>query len=73
MAETIKELKEFFATTTIPKEIRISQCEVVVDTQRFIQSHIRTLESNPGNRLFLPFYLRLRNLKQFLCNPSTTK
>lgn len=68
MAETIKELKEFFSTTTIPKEIRISECEVVVDTQRFIESHIRTLESNSGNRLFLPFYLRLRKLKQSLIN-----
>ena len=54
-----KELKAM----TFPEKVRISKCEVVTNVPQMIDSHIKILRSNPGNRLFMPYYDRLMLLR----------
>ena len=54
-----KELKEM----TFPEQVRISKCEVVTNVPKMIDSHIKVLKANTGNRLFMPYYDRLLMLR----------
>jgi hypothetical protein len=54
-----KELKAM----TFPEKVRISKCEVVTNVTQMIDSHIKILRNNPGNRLFMPYYDRLLMLR----------
>ena len=54
-----KELKAM----TFPDKVKISKCEVVTNAPQMIDSHIKILKANPGNRLFMPYYDRLLMLR----------
>jgi len=54
-----KELKEM----TFPEQVRISKCEVVTNVPKMIDSHLKVLKANTGNRLFMPYYDRLLMLR----------
>jgi len=54
-----KELKEM----TFPEQVRISKCEVVTNVPQMIDSHLKVLKANTGNRLFMPYYDRLLMLR----------
>lgn len=54
--------KELMAMT-FPEQVRISKCEVVTNVPQMIDSHIKILKGNPGNRLYLPYYDRLLMLR----------
>ena len=54
-----KELKEM----TFPEQVRISKCEVVTNVPQMIDSHLKVLKANTGNRLFMPYYDRLMLLR----------
>ena len=55
LARLEKELKAM----TFPEKVRISKCEVVTNVLQMIDSHVKILRNNPGNRLFMPYYDRL--------------
>jgi hypothetical protein len=48
---------------TFPEQVRISKCEVVTNVPQMIDSNIKTLRGNPGNRAFMPYYDRLLLLR----------
>jgi len=48
---------------TFPEQVRISKCEVVTNVPQMIDSHIKILRGNPGNRTFIPYYDRLMLLR----------
>jgi hypothetical protein len=54
-----KELKAM----TFPEQVRISKCELITNVPQMIDSHIKILKGNPGNRLYLPYYDRLLMLR----------
>ena len=54
-----RELKEM----TFPEQVRISKCEFVTNVPQMIDSHIKILRGNPGNKLFMPYYDRLLMLR----------
>ena len=54
-----KELKEM----SFPEQVKISKCEVVTNVPQMIDSHVKTLRGNPGNKLFMPYYDRLLLLR----------
>ena len=54
-----KELKAM----TFPEQVKISKCEVVTNVPQMIDSHIKILRGNPGNRTFIPYYDRLMLLR----------
>ena len=44
------------------REVKISQCEKILDTDKFVKSHINILKANSGNGIYLPYYHRLEKL-----------
>ena len=54
-----KELKAI----TFPEKVKISKCEVVTNVPQMIDSHVKILRNNAGNRLFMPYYDRLLLLR----------
>jgi hypothetical protein len=66
-SEKIKELENYFANTTLPKEpVRLNQCSTITDINIFIENHIATARANNGNKTFLLYLNRLQELKQVL-------
>ena len=63
---TLTDLETYFKTATLPKQVRLSQCETIVDAQKFVKSHISVLKANSGNVAYLPFWERLIKLKGIL-------
>jgi hypothetical protein len=55
LARLEKELKAM----TFPEQVRISKCELVTNVPKMIDSHVKVLKANTGNRLFMPYYDRL--------------
>jgi len=55
LARLEKELKQM----TFPEQVQISKCEVVTNVPQMIDSHVKVLKANTGNRLFMPYYDRL--------------
>lgn len=63
----IMKLKAFFNSIDLPaEEIRLSQCEIITDVQKFIDSHLSRVERYNGNMTFEPYLLRLEKLKNIL-------
>jgi len=59
LARLEKELKEM----KFPKQVRISKGELITNVPKMIDSHIKILKGNPGNKLFMPYYDRLLMLR----------
>ena len=63
----IMKIETFFNSIDLPAdEIRLSQCEVITDVQKFINSHLEYVERYNGNMTFEPYLLRLEKLKNIL-------
>lgn len=63
----MQELIDFFNNTTITeKEVRLNQCETITDIPKFIETHIAYLKNNSGNKIYLPYYNRLCQLKTII-------
>jgi hypothetical protein len=58
---TLTEIETFYLAnkSTLPKTLRISECEVVNDTHHCIELLINILKNNPKNRRFLSYYEKL--------------
>ena len=61
---TIDELEEYFKSAELPEEIYLSSAEKITDVRKFIEGHLRTLRSNSGQKVYLPYYERLRKVKE---------
>jgi len=57
----LKELEAFFKKRKFKGSFVLSECETIIDQEKFIKSHLKALKSNPGNKLYLPYYDRLLN------------
>lgn len=63
----ILKLETFFNSIDLPTgEIRLSQCEVIIDVQKFITSNLLCVKRYNGNMTFEPYLLRLEKLKNIL-------
>lgn len=63
----IMKLEAFFNSIDLPTdEIRLSQCEVIIDVQKFITSHLEYVKRYNGNITFEPYLLRLEKMKNIL-------
>ena len=57
----IKELEDYFSTCTLPVDpIYISKHITVVDSKKFIDSHLRTVKAQNGNKRYKHFVTRLK-------------
>ena len=63
----IMKLKTFFNSIDLPTdEIRLSQCEIITDVQKFITSHLAYVKRHNGKMTFEPYLLRLEKMKNIL-------
>ena len=58
----IEEIETYFASIELPQSIHLKAGETIVDVPKFVDSHLKTLKCNSGNRRFLPHYNRLMGL-----------
>jgi hypothetical protein len=60
---TLIEIEKYFETYNfIGEDVRIDKCTNVTNLKRFVQSHISILKKNSGNKLYLPYYYRLKKV-----------
>ena len=58
----IDKLEAKLKTMEIPKTLKLSDCEFISDTDKFIESHVAYARENNGNPVFKPYYDRLVKL-----------
>ena len=58
----IKDLETFFNSCELPEQVVLDQCTTLIDPKLFVQTHLKALKSNPGNKTYLPYYDRLVKL-----------
>jgi hypothetical protein len=70
----IIELDLFFKTVILPLEpIKLNQCTTITDISIFVESHLGFVKANNGNRIYLPYLERLKELKNYLNLINITK
>lgn len=63
----VTELEKYFSLITIPAvPFKLNSCSTIENFPLFIETHFETLKNQDGNKIFLPFLNRLRELKQVL-------
>lgn len=65
--QNVEGLESFFREVELPTgPVRISECEVIVDVDLFINSHHEVLKENNGTWRFEACFDRMNKLKQIL-------
>jgi len=63
----IAELENYFASIELPTQpVKLNRCSTITDCSLFIESHFATVKANNGNRTFLPYLHRLKELKKLI-------
>lgn len=62
---TLKELKKEFKSMTIPNQLKIG-AKNFNNVQKTIDSHVRYLEANKGNKAFMPYWYNLLEIYEFI-------
>ena len=63
----IAELESFFKNIQLPKkEIKLNQCTTISNLNKFVSSHLATVKANNGSLIYLPYLVRLQELKVIL-------
>lgn len=61
MGIKLKELEDYFSTTEFDdKPFTLDQCTVIGNKRTFMDSHLRALRANSGNKTMLPYFDRLK-------------
>jgi hypothetical protein len=60
------ELEQYFKSVTLPAEIRLSQCENIIDVKKFITTSLANCRAGMGLKTFEAAYDRLMKLKELL-------
>lgn len=63
----LKEIKAFFKVYKHSGEpVILSQCEIITDLEKYLESTFAILEANSGNKTMLPYYVRLVKVYKIL-------
>jgi len=63
----ITELENYFTGITLPTQpINLNQYSTIRNCSQLLESHFTTVKGNNGNKTFLPYLNRLKELKQLL-------
>lgn len=55
----LHEIKDYLSNNEVPTQLKLNEYTYITDSKKFIESHLKTLERNTGNRTFMPYYERL--------------
>lgn len=58
----LPDLEAWFDSQDLPLESKIQKWKIL-NVKLFVKHHVTTLKYNSGNKLFLPYYERLMELK----------
>jgi len=62
--QDITELENYFANIELPtRSVKLNPYSTITDCSLFIESHFATVKANNGNRTFLPYLNRLREVR----------
>ena len=61
---TFNQLKVSLRSKTLSGPIQLSKGQLIIDVDKFIDSHIKFLENNSGKEWFMPYYNRLVKLNR---------
>ena len=65
----IKDLERYFETATLPTvPVKLNSYTKITDVSLFVHAHLAVIQANNGNKTFLPYLERLKELKQYLHN-----
>jgi hypothetical protein len=62
------ELETYFKAVSLPAIVQLNKAEKITDVPLFIDTQFQTLSNYNGNKIFLPYLNRLKELKQFIVN-----
>ena len=62
---TLPELEQWLLNADLPPVIQLDSV-TVAETQKLVKSHLLYLKSNPGKRVFMPYYDRLLLVKKII-------
>ena len=66
-SKDIAELEQFYSNITLPSEpIQQNQCSIILNISTFLKADLEAVKANKGNRTFLPYLNRLKDLQQIL-------
>jgi len=60
------EFENYFKMVSFPAMVQLNKAAKITNVPLFIDTHFQTLNNYNGNKTFLPYLNRLRNLKQLL-------
>ena len=61
----VEELEKYFHKKKLPEKIKLNNWTTIKCSQ-FVDSHLKTIKVNNGNKTFLPFLNRLMEFKNIL-------
>ena len=65
----LNDLETFFNSIEMPTEqIKLNKAETIIDCKKFVDSHLKILKGQKGNKVYLPYYDRLLKLYKILKN-----
>ena len=62
------ELEKYFKAVSLPAIVQLNKAAKITNVPLFIDTHFQTLSNYNGNKIFLPYLNRLKELKQFIVN-----
>ncbi len=63
----IAELENYFSSIELPTQpVKLNRCSTITDCSLFIKNHFATVKANNGKLVFMPYFDRLKELKQVL-------
>lgn len=63
----ITDAENFFNSVPVPTEsIQLNQCAKIVDPEKFISSHLKTVRAYAGAPICLPYLKRLEQLRTII-------
>ena len=66
-SKDIAELEQFYSNITLrPEPIQLNQCCRILNISTFLKANLEAVKANNGNRTFLPYLNRLKDLQQIL-------
>lgn len=62
----IKKIETFLKKTNLPEKVILDCCSIIMNVDKFIDSHLTIVKIHNGNKIYLPYLTRLTNLQKKL-------